>query len=202
MSVEERLRGALRDQAASFTPPVETALDRLHARRRTERWRSAAVAVAASAAVVAVVAGALATARGGIMGGDAPPADRPTASTTGAEPSAIAPLRGSIVGDVDQPAMLGGRWTLDLNGNGTIDVSPPARFDGRVSGPMFTADGGFFRTSLFQDDLCARDGTGIYTWVRVGEQIDFEVLSDRCAGRARFFADSTWTTSTAGAARD
>jgi hypothetical protein len=202
MSVDERLRSALRDQADAFGPQVEDALDRVRARGRFERWRGAAVAVAASAAAVAAIAGAV-VALDGPRQEDAPPVEQPTASASGtATDGPQAPLRGTITADVDQPGALAGPWTLQLNGNGSIDASPPPEFGGEVSGPVFTADGNSFRTSLFGDDLCAGDGSGIYSWLRVGDRIEFTALSDTCADRARFFTDSTWTVSTGTAARD
>jgi hypothetical protein len=196
MSVDERLRHALRDQADAFVPQVEVALDRVHARGRRSRWRGAAVAVAGSAAAVAGIVGALA-ALDESPNEDATRTDQPATSVAGTRTDTPpAPLRGTITADVDQPGVFSGRWTLRLNGNGSIDVWPPPDFSGEVSRPVFTADGGSFRTSLFGDDVCVGDGTGIYSWLRVGDQIEFQALSDSCAARARFFADSTWTVST------
>ena len=198
MSVDDRLRSALRDQADSFLPSVEGALDRVHARGRAERWRSAAVAMTSSAAAVAAIIGALALL--GVPGreGTTGPVEQPTASTSGTPTdTAPTPLRGSITGDIDQPGELAGRWTVRLNGNGTMDVTPPLGYAGDVSRALFTADGTSFRTTLFQADLCRGDGTGIYDWLRVGEQVEFQVVSDTCDSRSRFFEDSAWSVSTA-----
>jgi hypothetical protein len=196
MSVDERLRGALRDQANAFVPQVEDALDRVHARGRRSRWRGTALAVAGSAAAVAAIVGAMAALDESPHDG-ATSTEQPATSVSATETDTpIPPLRGTITADVDQPEVLAGRWTLRLNGNGSIDASPPPGFGGKVTGSVFTADGSSFRTLLFRGDVCAGDGTGIYSWLRVGEQIDFQVVSDTCAARARFLAGPEWTVST------
>ena len=200
MSVEERLRSALRDQAEAFVPPVETALDRVRA--RGGRWRAVTIALAASAAAAVAVVGVWAVAE--MTGEDAIPTTVPTApaSPTGAAEDDGSPLRGSIRADVAEPAALAGAWTLTLNGNGTMDVTPPPGFAGDVSGALFTADRTSFRSTLFGSDLCSGDGTGIYDWLRVGDRIEFHVLSDACDARSRYFADSSWSVSTAPGAGD
>jgi hypothetical protein len=202
MSVDDRLRSALRDQADGFVPQVEESLDRVRARGRRERWRTSAVVVAAPVAAAAAVAAA-------VLAVDVPrqqdplPVDRPTASVTDSATDAPpAPLRGTIIGAVERPDALAGRWSLELNGNGSLDVSPPAGFGGDLSGSAFTADGTSFRTSLFGRDLCAEDGTGIYSWLRVGDRIEFQTVSDTCAARARFLTQTAWAPSTGTAAGD
>lgn len=202
MSVDDRLRGALRDQADTFVPQLEEALDRVHARGRREQWRGAAVALGASAAAAAAIAGAV-MAFDGTRPEDVPAVQRPTTSaseTASGMPGG--PLRGTITAHVDQPDALAGRWTLRLNGNGSIDASPPETFREKVSGPVFTADGSTFRTTLFRDDVCSGDGSGIYNWLRVGDRIEFQTLTDTCTPRARFFAGSRWTASTGSSPRD
>lgn len=200
MSVDDRLRGALSAQAEAFAPRVEDALDRVRVRSRRERWRNAAVGMAASAAAVAAVVGSV-VALDGIWTQEPPTVGRPSPSITTATDTAPA-LRGSLTGDVVQPDVLAGRWTLQLNGNGSMGVSPPPGFGGEVSGPVFTADGSSFRTMLFGEDRCAGHGTGIYDWLRVGDRIEFDTVSDTCATRTRFFAGSTWTVSTGTTPRD
>lgn len=200
MSVDERLRRALREQAESFMPPVETALDRVHARGRRARWLAAATATVASAAAVVAIGGALVLLGTGEE--DAPPVERPTGSPS---PSATdtpqSPLRGSITADVARPAELAGRWTIRLNGNGTMEVSPPPGFAGDLTGSLFTADSTSFRTTLFEAASCAGDATGIYDWLRVGDRIEFHVVTDTCDPRSRFFEDSAWSVSTDSGAR-
>jgi hypothetical protein len=201
MSVDDRLRNALRDQADSFVPPVETALDRVRA--RGERWRNATVTLAASAAAAIAIGGVWAVSE--LNGQDAlQPARTPTApaSPTSAAEGDASPLRGTITADVAQPPALTGTWTLTLNGNGTMDVEPPADHQGDVSGALFTADTTSFRTRLFEGDRCRGDGTGFYTWLRVGRRIEFQAVSDTCADRTTFFENATWAVSTGLAARD
>ncbi len=191
MSVDERLRSALRDQAHSFVPSVETALEDVRSQGRRPRWRSATVAVASTAAVAAAVVGAVAwLGHTGPQG--APPAGGPTSATLATDPTS-ATLEGRITADVAAPQDLAGTWTLPLNGNGSIDVEPPAGYSGSVSGALFAAYGSTFRTTLFQTDVCAGDGTGTYRWLETGDRVEFHVTSDPCAARVRFFEDSAWT---------
>ncbi len=203
MSVDDRLRGALRDQADAFVPPVETALDRVRA--RGARWRSATAALVAAAAVAAIVAIGGVWAVAELDGQDAlPPAESPMApeSPTRAAADDATSLRGPIRAEVPGPAALAGTWKLTLHGNGTMDVAPPAGYDGDVSGALFTADTASFRTTLFGRDVCRGDGTGIYSWLRVGERIEFQGVSDTCADRSAFFENSPWVVSTRHASRD
>jgi hypothetical protein len=201
MSVDDRLRSALRDQADGFLPPVESALDRVHARGR--RRQSATLTLAASAAGAVIVGGAWAVST--VVAEDPlSPAETPTAPaspTVGTENGAR-PLRGQISADVGRPTGLAGTWTLTLNGNGTMDVEPPDRHEGDVSGALFTADSTSFRTRLFQHGRCRGDGTGLYTWLRVGPRIEFQEVSDTCTDRRTFFEAATWVLSTGSASRD
>lgn len=194
MSVDERLRSALRDQADTFGPPVEAALERTRSRGRAARWRTAAGALVGTAAVAAAVVGTYPWLE--VSGPrDTNVAVEPTATDP---TTAAVPLRGGIESVVTAPDRLAGRWVLQLNGNGTMDVRPPAEFSGDVTGALFTADSSNFRTTLFQQDVCTDDGTGIYVWLRAGEGIEFDVVSDPCAARRQFFEESSWRLSTEG----
>ena len=95
MSVDERLRSALKDQAGTFLPAVETALDRVHAEGRAARWRTAAVGIIGAAATVAVVGGAVAW-LGLPDPASTPPTSNPSSSVSDATPgpsSSPSPLR-------------------------------------------------------------------------------------------------------------
>lgn len=196
MSVEERLRLALQDQAVTVQPDVETALAGVHARGGAVRSRRAALAGAGVAASVAAVVGAVVWA--GPFGREAgPPAGGPTRSAVPTDrPPGVLPLRGVIEGAVTDPPELAGSWSLRLNGNATLDVVAPQDYPGVLAGALYTADRSSFRTTLFQSDVCSADGTGIYTWLAVGDRVEFTVVSDPCGDRARFFEESVWTVST------
>lgn len=203
MSVDERLRAALTEQADTVAPEVDVALDLVRDRGHAIRRRGAALGLVAAAAAAAVVAGLVGWTDLGRSPRDLP-AGVPSSSapavapTRGANPTA---LRGGLDGVVTTPAELAGRWTIRLNGNATLDVLAPEGYDGVVTGALYTADRSTFRTTVFGADLCAGEGTGIYRWLAVGERVEFEEVSDPCATRAAFFEDSVWTVSTAAGSR-
>lgn len=200
MSVDERLRSAFREQAEVLTPEVDDALADVRRRGRAARRRGAAlglVAAAAAATVVGVIAGLDLGGRGEGLpaGGPSSPAEDGSRSPVGPT-TPTGSLRGGLDGTVTTPRELAGAWSLQLNGNATLDVSPPADYAGTVAGALFTADGSTFRTTLFGADLCAGDGTGIYRWLAVGDRVEFEVVSEPCLARSQFFEDTDWTVST------
>jgi hypothetical protein len=196
MSVEERLRVALQDQAMTVQPDVETALAGVHARGGAVRSRRTVLAGAGVAASVAAVVGAVVWA--GPFGREAgPPAGDPTRSVVPTErPTGAVALRGVMEGVVTDPPEFAGAWSLRLNGNATLDVVAPQDYTGVVAGALYTADRSSFRTTLFQSDVCAAAGTGIYTWLAFGDRVEFTVVSDPCGARGRFFEESVWTVST------
>lgn len=191
MSVDERLRSAMADQARSFEPSVDSALSDVRARGRRTSWRRGLPLIAA-AAVAAAVAGTLTWLEPGRLEvvGDPPPA---TTMSPSVQPSA--PLRGALSAEVTVTGLVGA-WRLQLNGNGTIDVEPPESHLGVVSGAAFTSDGDTFRTTLLGGDECAGMGTGIYGWLAVGDTVEFTVVSDPCRIREAFFTEPDWSMST------
>jgi hypothetical protein len=195
MSVDDRLRDSLSKQADTHVPAVEDALDRLHARARRERWRTAGLAVAtgAAAVVAAVVVGTT-------IGSGPSPSPDPVVPPPSPEET-LAPLRGRIVGDVVRPASLSGTWTLDLAGNGTLEVTAPPRLGRSEEVAAFTVDGSSFRTTLFGAGPCRDSGTGIYEWARVGDVVTFTTLSDDCVTREQLLVRTRWSLSTEPPAR-
>jgi hypothetical protein len=195
VSIDERLESALRRQGDSISPEVESALGEVHRGGRRARRKDTLVRTTTLAAAAAAMAGFVwlgATGPQGPRPGDraAPPTQTFTTVTGG-------PLRGSLDGVVTTPQGLAGSWALRLEGNGSMRVAPPPGYRGVVEGSVFSADAVSFRTTLFEADRCADQGTGIYTWLAVGSRIEFRVVSDRCAERAEFLESATWTMSTA-----
>jgi hypothetical protein len=193
MSVDDRLRGGLAEQAGSYVPRVEEALDTVRRRGRRARWRAtsltASAGVAAAAAVVAVV---VAVTRLDPTPG--PAITSPPPPSTASDPQPV-PLRGTITADVRSPAALRGSWRLELRGNGEIGVlAAPSGVE--VGDAAFTADATGFRTSVFGTTACRRDGTGIYGWTLVSDRVAFTGLSDACAPRETFFTANRWSLST------
>lgn len=195
MSVDDRLRSALAQQAEMHVSRVEEALDGVRARGRRDRWRTFGVVVAA--AVVVVVGSVMTVDRLGPLPTPKPAAPAPS-TPYDAETRA---LRGTLAADVSRPAVLRGNWVLRLNGNGTIDATAPPGSGRTADGAVFTADGSSFRTSLFGRDVCRGDGTGIYTWLRAGDRLEFTTLSDNCRARELFLTDTSWSVSTGPSAR-
>lgn len=199
MSVDDRLRSALRDQAETLLPEAERALADVRRRGRRVRLRPAAFAPAAAAAAAAAVVGLVAWL--GVPGpGDAPLTGDAGSPTVLAEPE-VSLLRGTIVATVSRPRELRGEWELQLDGNGTIDVVAPTGYPGDLTGALFSGDRSTFRTTLLGQDVCRGAGTGIYEWRREGDLVVFDVVSDRCAARVELLAEADWTASTGEAPR-
>jgi hypothetical protein len=93
---------------------------------------------------------------------------------------------------VTAPAGLKGAWTLDLRPDGRIDVTPPHGYSGVLSGVLFSSTATEFRTTLFQEDLCAGAGVGTYEWSRTSDGITFVAVSDSCAVRNTYLSQNTW----------
>jgi hypothetical protein len=180
MSVEDRLRRALRDQAESWDPLVEASL--LRVRRRWVR-RRVGVAVLATAAAVAVIVGILGLRpQEGLAGVPADPA--------GSSPSQVAV--GRYVSTVASPTPLAGDWVLNLRPDGRIDVTAPPGYAGVLSGVLFSSTATTFRTTLFQEDVCAGAEVGSYTYTRTSTGITFVAVDDACASRKTFLSTNTW----------
>lgn len=184
---EDLLRAALADQANSWKPPVESSLQRVHAR---ERRRKLSWVVAAALMLIVSVAGVASVVTMTKSGQVAVPAARPMPSAP-PSPSASA-LQGTVTTQVATPTRLSGRWTLILRPDGRLMVTPPADYSGVVSGELFSATDEEFRTTLFQTDVCSGTGVGVYTWARTPSGISFTAKDDDCAARRTFFSGNSW----------
>ena len=184
---EDRLRAALADQANSWEPPVESSLQRVHTR---ERRRKLSWMVAAVLALIVCVAGVATAVRATRSGQVAVPAAR---ASQGVSPSeTVQPLQGTFTAQVSTPARLAGGWSLTLQADGRLLVSPPASYGGVVSGELYSATREEFRTTLFQTDVCSGTGVGVYTWARTPSGISFTAKDDDCAARQASFSENSW----------
>lgn len=201
MGFDRRLKAALRRDAESIDPAVEWRLERVRERGRPEsRGRTAlrggALAVLSLLAVliIAVLAGA--------PGGQPNSSPSPSASPS---PSGLADYT-AIAGTYQvtlsasqakvSANSLTGLWTMTLNVDGAISISPPAGFTAEGSTPTgnaYSLNGGAWRTNMFSNDLCS-DSVGMYAWSRSGTALTFNVLSDPCIVRVTLLTSSPWST--------
>ena len=181
MEAEDHLRAALADQADSWEPPVESSLQRVHAR---ERHRKLRWVLAAAVALIVSVAGAGTV----VTMLRSQPVVVPATRSSEMAPS----LQGTFEAQVSKPATLAGDWTLTLRPDGRLLVVPPAGYEGLTSGELYSAAGDEFRTTLFQTDVCSGIGVGAYTWVRTPRGVTFTAAGDECAARRDFFTKNSW----------
>lgn len=199
MSVDDRLRSALGDQAETLSPEVERGLADVRRRGRRARPRPAVLVPAAAAAAAAAVVGTV-TWVSPPGTGDLPGPGRSGSPTVLTEPE-MPSLRGSLFAEVDEPAALRGRWELRLEGNGTLVVTPPPAYPRVVSDALFSSDESTFRTTLLGLGACRGEGTGIYEWAETSARVEFSVISDRCPERIDLLQGAVWTASTDGVPR-
>ncbi len=126
-------------------------------------------------------------------------------NTPGATPSRRpSPIddRSALVGTytvtiVDTPGPIrdqgmAGSWTLRLEDDGTVLLSSPTTFTASITGVVFDATRGQFRTNAFVTDLCGTAPSGLYRWDRSGGVLRFTVVADPCAPRVALFASRPW----------
>jgi hypothetical protein len=159
--------------------------------------------VLAAAIVVAAIIFRVPDPRLGGPGRSAPPT--PIASNS--SPSTSAPttypeIAGTYITTLDaadaavQRDALGGEWTMRLEPNGVVLLSPPASFvpgASGLSGVAFSLVGDRFRTNLFYNDYCNSIGT--YAWSRVAGKLTFTPADETCSIRQTLLAKSPWVLS-------
>ena len=196
MSIEQRLRDGLAENARSIDPFVERELGAVLARKRRRthlRWAGYG-GMAAAAAVVTVVALALI----GQRQATTPPATPDTTTTTST--TTTNGLAGRYVVDVAASKQaehlnLVGRWVIVLEDDGALELVPPVGYTGIVSGLSYRIEGDRIRTNAFIDSPgCQRtaDQSGLYEWHQSGGVVDFVVAHDDCAARRLIFSGQTW----------
>jgi hypothetical protein len=202
MSLDRRLRDELRREADAIEPDVQRHLGAVEARARRRGGIGASTLVLAAAIVVAAIILRISDPRlSGEAGGSGSPS--PVASSS-PSPSPSAPatypeIAGTYVAMLDaadaavKRDALGGEWTMRLQPEGVVFLSPPATFvpgASGLSGIAFSLVGDRFRTNLFYNDYCNSIGT--YAWSRAGNKLTFTLVDDTCSIRRTLLATTPW----------
>lgn len=191
MSLDQRLRGALRRSALVVDPDVKRELWAV--RRMTRR-----VVLRRRVATALLVTGVLAVAV--LVGPYMPDVIRSQRQVLATNPSPSA-LVGAYEADltgVDGALAargLAGSWTLTLNGDGSILWNPPPG-SGVAEGlprDTYQVTGATVVTNLFVSVLCQGTGVGSYSWSRSGGTLAFVAVRDDCELRRLVLTSVPWT---------
>ena len=205
MSLDRRLRDELRREAAAIEPDVERHLGAVEARALRRGGIGASTLLLAAAIVVATIILRVPDPRlGGEAGSSGPPT--PVASSSASpSPSAAAAypeIAGMYVATLENANTavkrdgVAGTWTMRLEPDGVIFLSPPASFvpgASGLSGIAFSLVGDRFRTNLFYNDYCNSIGT--YAWSRAANTLTFTQVDDTCSIRRTLLATTPWVIS-------
>ncbi|MDQ6795278.1 MAG: hypothetical protein M3067_10770 [Chloroflexota bacterium] len=203
MSFDRRLREELRRDAARIEAEVERNLGAVEARAR-RRGDIPSIGLLAAAAVIAL---AILLRVGEPRPDSGSGAATPAAPSHSTVPSPSGPanypqIAGTYTVTLDptDPAVehdgLGGLWTMRLQPDGLVLLSPPSTFapgPGGLTGIAFSLDGDRFRTNLFYNDHCGSAGT--YTWSRGAGRLSLTPVGDTCSIRRTLLSTSSWATS-------
>jgi hypothetical protein len=208
MSFDRRLRGELKRDAAAIEPDVERQLGVVEARaRRRGGIGPSAVLVAAAIIVAAVILRLPDRPDAGPGGGPSPsgfassgPSGSgnvpvPSPSTPASYPEIAGTYQATLDGANSAVAQdaLAGMWTMRLEPNGTVLLSPPATFlpgASGLSGVAFSLTGDRFRTNLFYNDYC--NSIGNYVWSHGSGRLTFTSVDDTCAIRRTLLVTTPW----------
>jgi hypothetical protein len=193
---DAELREDLHSRGDRLVVDVEAALrtvnTRTDQRRHRRAWaRSAGVALATAAVVVAVVvAGPVLRDKN-----QPPPATRTTVSptpTTGSVSALLRTWQRSVGTKPATPAVEGG-WSMRLtrNDNGVLALTGPAGGPA-IDGVAYAVDADRLRVNAFANDLCATLDAGVYQWTVDGGALTLALISDPCDARAAVFG-GRWT---------
>jgi hypothetical protein len=203
MSLDRRLREELRQLADSIEPDVERRLGAVEARaRRRGGIGPSGVLIAAAIIVAALILRVPdhVTTPGSGPGSSAQPTLGASAAGSPSTPPSYPQIAGVYLAALD-PANatvkkdgVGGAWTMRLDANGAVVLSPPATFlPGVKSGIAFSLAGDHFRTDLFYNDYC--NSVGNYVWHLVDRRLTFTSVDDTCSIRRTLLTTAPWLTS-------
>lgn len=204
MSLDRRLREELRRAAAAIEPDVERHLGAVEARARRRGGIGGWTLLLAAAIVVAAIILRVPDPRIGPGPGSSGPPTAAASNPPSATPS-VPPTYPEIAGtylatlDGADAAVkrdgVAGSWTMRLQPDGGIFLSPPASFvpgASGLSGIAFSLTGDRFRTNLFYSTDC--NSVGTYAWSRAGNRLTFTPVDDKCSIRRTLLATTPWMT--------
>ena len=189
MHPDQRIRTGLERNAASFTPDVFVALERVQRRRR--RTNALRPMVGIAAAFVAIVA-FWAVAQRSPESSSSPP---PTVPTTRGMAGESRTFEAAVTrAPSDTGLDLTGRWRIEFSADGTVSVEPPDGFEYAVSAPAATVTDHELTTDLFSADLCAGRPSGRYHWsIAPWGDLNLAPIEETCRERAELLTGPGWT---------
>jgi hypothetical protein len=200
MSLDRSLREQLRREAAAIEPDVERHLGAVEARARRRGGIGPSTLLLAAAIVVAAIILRVPDPRLGVgPRSSSPPTPVSSSSPSPSAPATYPEIAGMYVATLDSANTavkrdgVSGTWTMRLEPDGVVFLSPPASFvpgASGLSGIAFSLVGDRFRTNLFYNDYCNSIGT--YTWSRTGNNLTFTAVDDTCSIRRTLLATKPW----------
>jgi hypothetical protein len=198
MAFDRRLAEELERDASRIEPDVERNLGAVEQRSRRRRDFPGA-ALVAGAAIVAVAilvrVGEPRTETGAGSSPTAPASSVPSPSGAARYPQIAGTY--TVTLDATDPAVardgLGGSWTMRLQPDGLVLLSPPASFapgSAGLTGVAFSLEADRFRTNLFYNDAC--DSIATYTWALQAGRLSLTPVDDTCAIRRTLLATTPW----------
>jgi hypothetical protein len=192
MSLDARVRDALERSSSIVDPDVrrELATVRRKTRRAIVRQRIGFTMLAAAAIVAAVFLGPRVI--DVIRSQRAKPATTPSPSPqriVGSYGASISAADGSKIRSLN----LEGRWTLLVQGDGLLRLTPPAGVKGVANTPSsYSIDGDRLVTAALSGDLCSAAGPGLYRWGSSGGEMSLTLEDDACRARVQILTAHPW----------
>jgi hypothetical protein len=204
MGLDRRLREELGRDAARIETDVERNLGAVEARsrRRNDLPRTGLLLAAAIIAVAVLFRIGEPRSDTGVGPASSPTAPRPSTVPSPSGPATYPQIAGTYTVSLDPtvPAVardgLGGLWTMRLQRDGLVLISPPATFapgNAGLTGIAFSLAGDRFRTNLFYNDYC--NSVGTYTWALQAGRLSLTPVDDTCSIRRSLLATTPWSIS-------
>lgn len=191
MPTEDPVRNRVERSVQEIDPDIDIAFRRVS--RRGRRRRRIAIGVRTSL-VVGLIA-LVAIAGPSVLDLIRTDPHRPATPSPAPPNSAIAGTYRTTItaapGVVTQAGMTG-RWTLQLDADGSLVLVAPPGFQAEISGITYRLVGQEFMTNAFPNDLCPDRLPGRYGWSKSGGRLRFILVEDPCEARVILFTGQTW----------